>query len=172
MVPLKMAKNIHLRQMQKADLTAVYELVRNTIQISYADTYPPEAIAFFRNYHSQENILEDLKAAYIVVAESAGQIVGTGTLSGMDIGRVFIDPAHQHQGIGKMIAAELGRKARSTGLAKLERSSSLKAREFWESEGFEIVKEFALPVVNDKQLLYYEMTKTLLAYLTRLVSSP
>jgi hypothetical protein len=46
-------------------------------------------------------------------------------------------------------------------LEKLELSSSLKAREFWESEGFVVVKEFALPVANDKQLIYYEMTKQL-----------
>jgi GNAT superfamily N-acetyltransferase len=87
--------------------------------------------------------------------------VGTGTLSGKDVGRVFIDPAHQHHGIGQLIAQELERKARSAGLAKLELSSSLKAREFWESEGFVFIKEFALPVANNKQLIYYEMAKKL-----------
>ena len=156
-----MPQNIILRPLEKADLTAVYDLVQATIKISYADIYPPEAIEFFKNYHSRENILKDLQAGYIVVAESAGQIVGTGTLSGKDVGRVFIDPAHQHHGIGQLIAQELERKARSAGLAKLELSSSLKAREFWESGGFVFIKEFALPVANDKQLIYYEMAKTL-----------
>jgi GNAT superfamily N-acetyltransferase len=161
MVPLKMAKNIKLRQMQTADLNTVYNLVQTTIQISYADTYPPEAIEFFRNYHSRENILKDLKVAYIIVAESDGQILGTGTVAGKDVGRVFINPEFQHHGIGKLIAEELERKARSQGLEKLELSSSLKAREFWESEGFVVVKEFALPVANDKHLIYYEMAKKL-----------
>jgi len=156
-----MPQNIILRPLEKADLTAVYDLVQATIKISYADIYPPEAIEFFKNYHSRENILKDLQAAYIVVAESDGQIVGTGTLSGKDVGRVFIDPAHQHHGIGQLIAQELERKARSAGLAKLELSSSLKAREFWESEGFVFIKEFALPVANNKQLIYYEMAKKL-----------
>jgi GNAT superfamily N-acetyltransferase len=153
-----MPQNIRLLPMKKSELQAVYDLVQNTIQISYSDTYPPEAIAFFKNYHSRENILKDLKAAYIVVAEFAG-LVGTGTLSGMDIGRVFIDPAHQHQGIGKLIAAELERKAIAERLEKLELSSSLKSRTFWESGGFVFVKEFALPVANDKKLMYYEMAK-------------
>jgi hypothetical protein len=68
-----MPQNIILRPLEKADLTAVYDLVQATIKISYADIYPPEAIEFFKNYHSRENILKDLQAAYIVVAESDGR---------------------------------------------------------------------------------------------------
>ena len=75
-----MAQNIRLRPMTKTDLQAVYDLVQTTIQVSYGDIYPPEAIVFFRTYHSQENIVKDLKAGYILVAESDGQTVGTGTL--------------------------------------------------------------------------------------------
>ncbi len=157
-----MNQHIHLQQIKEAELQAVYELVQNTIEVSYAGVYPPEAIAFFKNHHCQENILKDLKAGYIVVVEAGGQILGTGTLSGTNVRRVFIHPEHQRQGIGKIIANKLERKAKSAGLAKLDLSASLKSRQFWEAMDFVSSGEFALPVANDRKLIYYEMTKMLL----------
>ena len=156
-----MVPNIRLRKMKEADLQSVYALVRNTIQVSYAGVYPPEAIVFFLDYHSPENILKDLNAGYIVVIESGGQILGTGTLLGTNIRRVFINPQHQRQGIGKIIADKLERKAGSEGLEKLDLSASLRSRRFWEAMGFISSGEFSLPVGNDKKLIYYEMTKIL-----------
>jgi GNAT superfamily N-acetyltransferase len=154
-----MVQNIRLRQMKVTDLAAVYALVQNTIAVSYADVYPPEAIEFFKNHHSKENILKDLKDGYIMTVEAGGQILGTGTLQGTNVRRVFISPQYQRQGIGKIIAEKLERKARANGLAKLELSASLKSREFWEAMGFVSSGEFALPVANDQKLIFYEMTK-------------
>ena len=126
-----MAHNIHLRQMKKSDLQSVYKLIQNTIQVSYADVYPPEAIEFFKNYHNQDNILKDAASGYSIVAESDGLILGTGTLLEMNVRRVYIDPQHQHQGIGKLIVKELERKAKSERLEKLGLEASLKSRTFW-----------------------------------------
>jgi GNAT superfamily N-acetyltransferase len=147
--------------MQEADLKAVHDLVQTTIQVSYGDVYPPEAINFFKHHHSKENILQDIERGYIVVAESDSRIVGTGTLVGNSVRRVFINPEYQRRGIGHLIAKELEQKAIAEGLGKIELSSSLKSRKFWESEGFAFVKEFALPVANDKHLIYFEMAKKL-----------
>ena len=115
-----MIQNIRLRTMKTTDLAAVYALVQNTIAVSYAGVYPPEAIEFFKNHHSRENILNDLARGYIVVAESGGLLLGTGTIIGTSIRRVFINPEYQHHGIGKIIAKKLERKARAAGLAKLD----------------------------------------------------
>ena len=115
-----MIQNIRLRTMKTTDLAAVYALVQNTIAVSYAGVYPPEAIEFFKNHHSRENILNDLARGYIVVAESSGLLLGTGTIIETSIRRVFINPEYQHHGIGKIIARKLERKAKSAGLAKLD----------------------------------------------------
>jgi N-acetylglutamate synthase-like GNAT family acetyltransferase len=157
----KMAQNIHLRKIKKADLPSVYELVRNTIQVSYADVYPLEAIEFFKNYHNRENILKDVASGYTIVAESEGLILGTGTLLEMNVRRVYIDPQHQHRGIGQLIVKKLEQKAKSERLEKLDLSASLKSRRFWEAMGFVFVAEYFIPVANDKKLIYYEMAKTL-----------
>jgi N-acetylglutamate synthase-like GNAT family acetyltransferase len=157
-----MIQNIRLRLLKLNDVETVYELVQNTIAISYADVYPPEAIEFFKNHHSKENIIKDLKGGYVVAVEAGGQILGTGTLVGTNIRRVFISPQYQRQGIGKTIAAMLERKAKSAGLEKLDLSASLKSRRFWEAMGFVSSGEFALPVANDKKLIFYEMVKEVL----------
>jgi GNAT superfamily N-acetyltransferase len=147
--------------MKKSDLQSVCKLIENTIQVSYADVYPPEAIEFFKNYHNQDNIFKDAASGYSIVAESDGLILGTGTLLEMNVRRVYIDPQHQHQGIGQLIIKELERKAKSEGLEKLDLSASPKSRRFWEFMGFVFTGEFAIPVANDKKLIYYEMAKTL-----------
>ena len=154
-----MSHNIHLRQMKKSDLQSVYELVLKTIQVSYADVYPPEAIEFFKNYHNQDDILKDAVSGYSIVAESDGLILGTGTLLEMNVCRVYIDPQQQHQGIGKLIVKKLEQKAKALGLEKLDLCASPKSRRFWESAGFVLLGEFFIPVANDKKLIYYEMTK-------------
>jgi N-acetylglutamate synthase-like GNAT family acetyltransferase len=95
------------------------------------------------------------------MAESDGLLSGTGTIIGTSIRRVFINPEYQHHGIGKIIANKLERKAKANGMAKLDLSASLKSRRFWEAMGFVATREFALPVANGQNLLFYEMTKTL-----------
>jgi N-acetylglutamate synthase-like GNAT family acetyltransferase len=156
-----MPTKINLRPMTKADIDAVYKLVQTTIKISYADVYPPEAIDYFVHHHSKDNILKDMERGYIVVAEANGRLMGTGTLIGSSVRRVFINPPDQGKGSGNLIVKALEQQAKSSGVNKLELSSSLKSREFWESNGFKLVKEFGLPVANDKHLIYYEMVKDL-----------
>jgi N-acetylglutamate synthase-like GNAT family acetyltransferase len=105
--------------------------------------------------------MKDIERGYIVVAESGGLLLGTGTIIETSIRRVFINPEYQHNGIGKIIANKLERKAKSSGLAKLDLSASLKSRQFWEAMGYIATGEFALPVANAKKLIFYEMIKTL-----------
>ena len=79
----------------------------------------------------------------------------------MNVRRVYIDPQHQHRGIGQLIVKKLEQKAKSERLEKLDLSASLKSRRFWEAMGFVFVAEYFIPVANDKKLIYYEMAKTL-----------
>ena len=147
--------------MKAADLQSVYNLVQNTLQISYRDVYPAEAIDFFKDYHRKEVVREEAVNGYTVVAELGGVTVGTGTLLGTNVRRVFISPEHQRRGIGKAIAGDLERRAMTMGIAKLDLSSSLKSKEFWEAMGFVSSGEFSLPVGSGQKLVFYEMTKSL-----------
>jgi len=153
--------NVQLRQMKESDLVSVYELVRNTIQVSYNEVYPVEAIEFFKNYHRKDFILQDAVEGYTIIGESDHEIIATGTLTGTNIRRVFVHPNHQHIGIGKLVVKQLEQKAAINKLSTLDLSSSLVSRRFWESVGFNFLRENYIPVSNEKKLIFYEMLKTL-----------
>jgi len=154
-----MDRAIKVREFKRSDLNAVYELIQNTIDVSYKKVYPPEAIDFFKEFHSQENILKDTVNGYTAVAERNGEKLGTSTLIDCHIQRSFVSPACQRQGIGGMLAQELEAKAslRKTGYITLE--ASLVSRQFWESRGFTVQEETFIPVKNGQKLIYYTMSK-------------
>jgi GNAT superfamily N-acetyltransferase len=87
--------------------------------------------------------------------------MGTGTLSGTNIRRVFVNPHHQQKGTGKLIVRELEKKALIAKITTLDLEASLVSRQFWESTGFVVQREDFVPVRNDQRLHFYRMTKTL-----------
>ncbi len=156
-----MIQDIRIRKLGEEDLQTVYRLIQTTIDISYHEGYPREAIEFFKDYHSKEHILNDAATGYTVVAECDSEVLGTGTLSGINIRRVFVSPPHQHRGIGKLLVQELERKASFEKLATIDLEASLVSRQFWESLGFVVQREDYIPVRNSQKLCYYKMVKTL-----------
>jgi GNAT superfamily N-acetyltransferase len=87
--------------------------------------------------------------------------VGTGTLLGNNIRRVFISPQHQRQGIGRIIAEKLEQKARQGQSAVIDLSASPLSRRFWETLGFTTSGEAFVPVEDGQNLRYYQMVKCL-----------
>ena len=156
-----MIRDIQLRQFNEEDLSSVYRLIQNTVDISYHGVYPIEAIEAFQNHHSEEQILSDAATGYTVVAESNNEILGTGTLYETNVRRVYISPHHQHKGIGRLIVEELEKKARTEKLTTLDLGASLVSRQFWESLGFVVKKEDYMPVRNNQKLHFFWMVKTI-----------
>jgi len=155
-----MAQGIQIRKLSEEDLPSTYRLIQNTIDISYYEAYPAEAIEFFKDYHSKAHILNDAATGYTIVAECDNEILGTGTLLGTNIRRVFVNPLHQHKGIGELLVQELERKALLERCASLDLEASLVSRQFWESLGFVVQGEDYIPVRNSQKLRYYRMVKT------------
>jgi putative acetyltransferase len=115
----------------------------------------------FKEYHSRENILDDARNGYTLVAEEDRVIVGTGTLLDTSIRRVFISPLHQRRGIGKLVYDALEHKARTDKIAVLDLASAIGSRPFWESRGFIVREELYVPSDKDRIIRYYSMTKDL-----------
>ena len=156
-----MKQNVQIRKLNEVDLPSVYRLIQDTIDTSYNRVYPAEAIEFFKDYHSKESILDNATNGLTIVVECNSGVVGTGTLLGTNIRRVFVNPIYQYKGIGILLVQELERKASLEKYATLDLEASLVSRQFWESLGFVIEREDYIPVKNDEKLYYYKMTKTL-----------
>lgn len=92
---------------------------------SYSDVYPPRAVEFFKDYHSEKRIEERSVAGEILVMAEHDSILATGSLVGNEISGVFVYPVCQRQGYGKAIMSELERRAKAKGLSEISLSVSL-----------------------------------------------
>jgi citrate lyase synthetase len=150
-----------IRPFVDKDAQPVYAMVQNAIDISYRGVYPPEAIEFFKEHHSMVTIQSDAINGYTVVAEQQHEIIGSGTLLGNEIRRVYIRPPYQNHGVGNALYCELEREALRRKLAQLELHGSLVSKCFWELLGFAVVFEGDIPMMNNQKLHYYRMCKKL-----------
>lgn len=131
----------------------IYELVHMTINDIYPKYYSDEAVKFFLELHSKENIANDISAGKVFVVSLNQDVIGTGTLDGDHIKRVFILPQFQGQGIGTLIMDFLEAEIiKSHGAAWLE--ASLPAEKFYHDRGYIINRYEEYPLDNDKALAY------------------
>ena len=81
----------------------VTAVVRETIQKVYPHYYPPGAVQFFLDLHSEARIKEVLFCEEIYLALVQGNIIGTGSIRKNEICRLFILPEFQGKGYGSRL---------------------------------------------------------------------
>ena len=150
-----------VRRFADGDVDDVKLLVYQTIHACYPAAYPKEAIELFKQYHSEQHILQNARDGYTIVLEAHGNIIGTGTLLGTNVRRVFVHPRFQRKGFGKLIMRKLEERAAGQGIGVLDLSSSLVSKRFYDDLGYVTEKQDYIPVANGKRLIYYAMVKTL-----------
>ncbi len=139
-------------------LLDIYELVHMTIKDIYTKYYSDKAVEFFLEFHSKENIANDISKGNVYAVSFKQNVIGTGTLDGDHIKRVFVLPRFQGQGIGTLIMDFLEAEIiKSHGAAWLE--SSFPAGQFYHHRGY-ITKGYGeYPLENDKVLAYAIMCR-------------
>ena len=125
-----------IRSYRNDDLDAVHHLVSWTIDKSYSATYSQEAVKFFKRYHSPENIVGDAHSGHTILVHRNDKLVGTGTLLGTNIRRVFVLPEEQGKGIGGRIVAELERLAARDRIGTVDLDSSTVSEGFYHHLGY------------------------------------
>jgi GNAT superfamily N-acetyltransferase len=158
---------VNVREFKKADLADVKSLIHRTIDACYSGIYCAEAVKFFKDWHNDRKILKNAKEGYTIVVEKNNRIIGTGTIVGDEIMRVFVDPAFQKRDFGKLIMHELEQKAVSTGINVVKLDASLPSKKFYELLDYIVLKETFVEVENNKRLDYYKMEKALARKKTR-----
>ncbi|MHC4570620.1 MAG: GNAT family N-acetyltransferase [Planctomycetota bacterium] len=154
-------KKFSIREFKPSDLGAVTSLIHNTIDTCYSEAYPKEAVQFFKDWHCDDRILQQAKEGYTIVLEKNNKIIGTGTVLGDEIMRVFVEPALQKRGLGKLIMQKLEEKALSAAISVVKLCASLPSKKFYDSLGYVTLEETFLEVENGKKLDYYKMEKSL-----------
>lgn len=150
-----------IRDFQRADLAALKALVHKTIATCYPSRYCTEAVRFFLDYHDAAAILRDAQEGRTIVLDKASRILGTGTLVGGEIKRVFVDPTFQKQGFGRRIVQHLEEAADRRGVQTVKLDASLPSQVFYERLGYVTTQTAFLPVENGQRLDFFKMQKTL-----------
>jgi putative acetyltransferase len=153
--------SVGLRAFRPDDAEPVTRLIHRTIDACYARVYPPRAVAFFKDYHALDRVVERHAAGRVIVVCRGDDIVATGSLVGPEISGVFVDCALQGHGVGALVMDVLESAAHEMGLAAVEISVSLPSRGFYERRGFRIVEARSIDVGEGEQLDYWAAEKSL-----------
>ena len=157
------APSLKIRRFRKPDLGPLRQLIHATIDLSYAEVYPPRAVAFFKTFHSKEKILARSAAGTVLVIEEEGGLTATGSLVEGEIFAVFVHPRFQQGGRGKALMLALEDEARAQGVTESELSVSLPSLPFYRGLGYEIVEERSRDVGEGQWLDFWKAKKRLVA---------
>lgn len=144
---------------EKYEAKRIAKLVERTIGEIYPKYYPDEVTNFFYILHSEARIEADIESKRVGILLCDGRMVGTGSVKGNHITRVYVLPDEQGKGFGSRIVEELekiiGRKYDS-----VELDASAPAEEFYEKRGYKTVKIETLNLGEEK-MEYKVMEKVL-----------
>lgn len=155
--------HISTKVFRPSDLTAVKSLVQTTIDACYPQVYPKEAVQFFKDWHCDEKILKNAREGYTILLLQDSRTVGTGTIVDDEVMRVFVDPAFQRCGCGRLIMRRLEERAVSNSIDVVKLDASLPAKTFYDALGYVTVEQAFREVGNGKRLDFYRMEKALAA---------
>ena len=153
--------DVSIRRFRESDLCPLVRLISETIGISYAEVYPPRAVQFFKDFHSEKKIADRRKTGTTLVIEEDGELVATGSLVGGEILAVFVHPRLQKGGRGKALMKALENEARANGVTEIGLSISLPSKRFYESLGYEVVEEKSRDVGEGQRLDFWKAAKRL-----------
>ena len=94
---------MNIRIANENDFESVKRITQTTIKAVYPKYYPAGAVQFFCDHHSDEKILEDIKANRVYLLENEENEVGTVTICGNEINRLFVLTKYQHMGYGRAL---------------------------------------------------------------------
>jgi histone acetyltransferase (RNA polymerase elongator complex component) len=139
----------------------VYKIVHDTIEKIYPNYYPQEAVDFFHNYHSVENMAEDIPKGTTLIALKNNRIIGTGSIVSNEIKRMFIVTEQQYRGYGRLLLQELEKIAENNGCNEVQLDASLGSYGFYKQNGYLMIDYNMVELPNDCKLCYFRMKKYL-----------
>ncbi|WP_199714993.1 GNAT family N-acetyltransferase [Acutalibacter sp. 1XD8-33] len=92
-----------IRKAGPGDLALVGGLARRTIRAVYPHYYPQGVVDFFLRWHQDERILPDILAGEVWLLFDGETAVGTVTLHGAEITRLYVPPECQGKGYGRAL---------------------------------------------------------------------
>ncbi|TKK32756.1 GNAT family acetyltransferase [Pseudomonas sp. CFBP13528] len=130
-----------VRLAQTADAEGISQVILAALHSSNAQDYPADVIARVACHFTPDAVLALLKRRVVLVATQEQVIVATAALDANVVRSVFVNPALQGQGIGRLLMIEIELRAREAGVTVLSVPSSLTAEAFYSKLGFHTVRD-------------------------------
>lgn len=118
-----------------AQLVRAAEITRTTIAAVYPHFYPRGVVEFFLNWHQDKKILADIRAGEVFLLLDGGRAVGTVTLHGEELTRLYVLPNCQGKGYGKALL-DFGEEAIGRVYGKIVVEASLPAKGLYLRRGY------------------------------------
>ncbi len=133
--------SIVIRLAQATDADEISQVILAALHSSNARDYPADVIARVASNFTAEAVLALLERRVVLVAIQDQVIVATAALDGNVVRSVFVNPALQGQGIGRLLMLDIEVRAREAGVTVLNVPSSLTAEPFYTQLGFHTVRD-------------------------------
>ena len=130
-----------VRPAQPFDAEGISQVILAALHSSNAQDYPADVIARVASNFTPEAVLTLLARRVVLVAVQGEVIVATAALDANVVRSVFVNPALQGQGIGRLLMTEIELRARESGVTVLSVPSSLTAEPFYTKLGFHSVRD-------------------------------
>ncbi|MEO8490244.1 GNAT family acetyltransferase [Pseudomonas sp.] len=130
-----------IRLAQTADAEGISQVILAALHSSNARDYPADVIARVASNFTPQAVLALMTRRVVLVAVQDQRVVATAALDGNVVRSVFVNPALQGQGIGRLLMIEIELRAREAGVTVLSVPSSLTAEPFYTKLGFNTVRD-------------------------------
>lgn len=152
---------MNIRKAALSDLDAVKSIVKTTISEIYPHYYPKGAVDFFLEHHNDNNIIADItKGLVFLCCDPKQRIVGTVTIKGNEILRLFVLPDSQGNGYGRELL-NFAEKTISDNFSEIMIDASLPAKGIYLKRGYKEIEYKVLRVKCGDLLCYDVMVKKL-----------
>ncbi len=135
------------------DFDSVKTITQTTIRTVYPRYYPAGAVEFFCHHHSDDRICEDIADGKVYLLLDSEEAVGTVTIDGNTINRLFVLPEHQRKGYGRALLDFAERKIlMEYDIVQID--ASLPAKRIYRLRGYRETEYHTLPTANGDFLCY------------------
>ena len=138
-------KSLNIRQATDADVPSLSKLIRRTIRVSNSKDYDQKSVDMLCAIFEPEPVAERVATEHILLGFAGAELVGTVGLKGDYLRSLFVEPAYQGQGLGKILVARIEVEAKNRGMPEIMIHSSLTAQGFNLELGFEMVELQSYP---------------------------
>ncbi|UCF11733.1 MAG: GNAT family N-acetyltransferase [Thermoplasmatales archaeon] len=126
-----------IKEIYEEDLINVKYLIDEVSDFAYKSLIPKEGYEYLKNNLWGLDVLKkDAKEGYTIVVKDDDKIIGTGTIVGDYISKVYIKPEYHGRGLGKLIVKWLEDKAKSNGVKTIFLASNVYAEKFYTKLGY------------------------------------